>query len=97
MLRNFYAAPTGKRNISTLLSWASVCQNYAPKTEAHKIAFRAARVRCGLSCARMRRELLNCRGDSDAAIVKGLIAVVFILYDQMTPQDIVNFDVRPWF
>ena len=36
-------------------------------------------------------------GDSDAAIVKGLIAVVFILYDQMTPQDIVNFDVRPWF
>lgn len=61
LLRNFYAAPTGKRNISTLLSWASVCQNYAPKTEAHKIAFRAVRVRCGLSCARMRRELLNCR------------------------------------
>lgn len=36
-------------------------------------------------------------GDSDAAIVKGLIAVVFILYQQMTPQDIVAFDVRPWF
>ena len=36
-------------------------------------------------------------GDSDAAIVKGLIAVVFILYQQMTAQDIVTFDVRPWF
>ncbi len=36
-------------------------------------------------------------GDSDAAIVKGLIAVVFILYQQMPPQDIVAFDVRPWF
>ncbi len=36
-------------------------------------------------------------GDSDAAIVKGLIAVVFILYQQMTAQDIVAFDVRPWF
>lgn len=36
-------------------------------------------------------------GDSDAAIVKGLIAVVFILYQQMTPQDMVAFDVRPWF
>lgn len=57
----FYAAPTGKRNISTLLSWASVCQNYATKTEVHKIAFRAVRVRCGLSCARMPRELLNYR------------------------------------
>lgn len=36
-------------------------------------------------------------GDSDAAIVKGLIAVVFILYYQMSAQDIVAFDVRPWF
>lgn len=41
--------------------------------------------------------VIELEGDSDAAIVKGLIAVVFILYDQMTPQDIVNFDVRPWF
>lgn len=37
------------------------------------------------------------QGDSDAAIVKGLIAVVFALYHQMTAQDIVSFDVRPWF
>lgn len=36
-------------------------------------------------------------GDSDAAIVKGLIAIVFILYQQMTAQDILAFDVRPWF
>jgi len=40
---------------------------------------------------------IELRGDSDAAIVKGLIAVVFILYHQMTAQDIVAFDVRPWF
>lgn len=36
-------------------------------------------------------------GDSDAAIVKGLIAVVFILYQQMTPAEILAFDVRPFF
>ncbi|EIV2905804.1 cysteine desulfuration protein SufE [Citrobacter freundii] len=41
--------------------------------------------------------IIELQGDSDAAIVKGLIAVVFILYDRMTAQDIVNFDVRPWF
>lgn len=41
--------------------------------------------------------MIELEGDSDAAIVKGLIAVVFILYHQMTPQDVVNFDVRPWF
>ncbi|MFS7187583.1 cysteine desulfuration protein SufE [Serratia proteamaculans] len=36
-------------------------------------------------------------GDSDAAIVKGLLAVVFILYHQMTPQQIIELDVRPFF
>lgn len=37
------------------------------------------------------------RGDSDAAIVKGLIAVVFILYEGMSAAEITEFDVRPWF
>lgn len=41
--------------------------------------------------------VIELTGDSDAAIVKGLIAIVFALYQQMTPQDIVAFDVRPWF
>ena len=41
--------------------------------------------------------IIELQGDSDATIVKGLIAVVFILYDRMTAQDIVAFDVRPWF
>lgn len=41
--------------------------------------------------------VIELRGDSDAAIVKGLIAIVFSLYHQMTAQDILAFDVRPWF
>lgn len=36
-------------------------------------------------------------GDSDAAIVKGLIAIVFILYQGLTPAEIVAYDVRPFF
>lgn len=36
-------------------------------------------------------------GDSDAAIVKGLIAVVFSLYQNLTASDIVALDVRHWF
>ena len=41
--------------------------------------------------------VIELQGDSDAAIVKGLVAIVFILYHQMSAQDIVAFDVRPWF
>lgn len=36
-------------------------------------------------------------GDSDAAIVKGLIAIIFILYQDMTPMEILTYDVRPFF
>ncbi|WP_432321320.1 cysteine desulfuration protein SufE [Yersinia enterocolitica] len=36
-------------------------------------------------------------GDSDAAIVKGLVAVVFILYQGLTPQQIIDLDVRQFF
>ncbi|NDL63084.1 cysteine desulfuration protein SufE [Acerihabitans arboris] len=36
-------------------------------------------------------------GDSDAAIVKGLIATVFILYQGLTPRQIVELDVRSFF
>lgn len=37
------------------------------------------------------------QGDSDAAIVKGLIAIVFILYDGMAAVDVQSFDIYPWF
>lgn len=36
-------------------------------------------------------------GDSDAAIVKGLIAIVFSLYQGLSAQEIVEQDVRPFF
>ncbi|SNC58802.1 cysteine desulfuration protein SufE [Sodalis endosymbiont of Henestaris halophilus] len=36
-------------------------------------------------------------GDSDVAIVKGLIAMVFILYHNLTLVEIVTYDVRPFF
>lgn len=36
-------------------------------------------------------------GDSDAAIVKGLLTIVFILYQGMNADAIVALDVRPFF
>lgn len=36
-------------------------------------------------------------GDSDAAIVKGLIAVVFSLYQGLKAPEILDLDVRYWF
>ncbi|MGL9769305.1 MAG: cysteine desulfuration protein SufE [Sodalis sp. (in: enterobacteria)] len=40
---------------------------------------------------------LKLYGDSDAAIVKGLIAIVFILYQGLTQTEIITYDVQPFF
>lgn len=40
---------------------------------------------------------LSFTGDSDAAIVKGLLAIVFSLYQGLTAQEVVELDVRPFF
>ncbi|QMV51384.1 cysteine desulfuration protein SufE [Ewingella americana] len=40
---------------------------------------------------------LSFAGDSDAAIVKGLLAIVFSLYQGLTAQEVVDLDVRPFF
>lgn len=40
---------------------------------------------------------LNFHGDSDAAIVKGLLAIVFSLYQGLTAEEVVALDVRPFF
>ncbi len=36
-------------------------------------------------------------GDSDAAIVKGLVAVTVIAFDSKTPKEILDFDINQWF
>ena len=40
---------------------------------------------------------IDFEGDSDAAIVKGLIAIVFSLYQNLSATEIVALDVRHWF
>lgn len=37
------------------------------------------------------------RADSDAAIVKGLLALVILVYQARTASEILAFDIRTWF
>ncbi|VFP88594.1 cysteine desulfuration protein SufE [Candidatus Erwinia haradaeae] len=36
-------------------------------------------------------------GDSDAALVRGLMAIIFSCYQNMTPISLLEFDVSSWF
>lgn len=73
LLRNFYAAPTGKRNISTLLSWVSVCQNYVTKTKSPQNSIQGCQSQVWIVMRQNAQGIIELHGDSDAAIVKGLL------------------------
>jgi cysteine desulfuration protein SufE len=73
-----------------------------PMPESEKTE--AAKVRGCMSQVWLKADLqpgppprLTFHGDSDAHIVKGLIALLFKLYDGRTPQDIVALDVKAVF
>ena len=44
-----------------------------------------------------KNEVVHFRGDSDAILVKGIIAIVLLIYNDKTPQEIKNIDVREIF
>lgn len=96
LLRNFYAAPTGKKYLY-IIELGQRLPELRAEDRSPQNSIQGCQSQVWIVMRQNAQGIIELQGDSDAAIVKGLIAVVFILYDQMTPQDIVNFDVRPWF
>ena len=97
LLRIFYAAPTGKRKYLYIIELGQRLPELRDEDKSPQNSIQGCQSQVWIVMRQNAQGIIELQGDSDAAIVKGLIAVVFILYDQMTPQDIVNFDVRPWF
>jgi cysteine desulfuration protein SufE len=67
----------------------------AEHTDAHKVRGCASQV--WLVSARDAGGALHFRGDSDAHIVRGLIAILLRLYDGRAPAEVLAFDARAGF
>src|SRR5437879_2324752 len=65
------------------------------RTDANKVRGCASQV--WLVTARGPGKTLNFRGDSDAHIVRGLIAILLRLYSGRTPEAILGFDAKAAF
>lgn len=65
------------------------------RDEAHKVKGCASQVWLNHALAeRDGKKVLLFEGDSDAHIVKGLVAVLLALYAEKTPEEILNVDAR---
>jgi cysteine desulfuration protein SufE len=71
------------------------------KTEANKVRGSASQVWLAMDVSfpadTHLRPRLRFRGDSDAHIVRGLIAILFSIYQDKTPEGILATDARPLF
>ncbi|WPD75666.1 cysteine desulfuration protein SufE [Dickeya fangzhongdai] len=67
----------------------------AQRQDGNRVSGCQSQVWIDLACDEQGNVVLH--GDSDAAIVKGLIAIVFSLYQGLSAREIVEQDVRPFF
>jgi cysteine desulfuration protein SufE len=72
----------------------------AVRTEANKVRGCASQVWLASTAQSFRpgaAPVLTFQGDSDAHIVRGLIAILFAMYQDKTPEEILNADPRALF
>ncbi|WP_202304416.1 cysteine desulfuration protein SufE [Dryocola clanedunensis] len=97
LLKNFSRCANWEEKYLYIIELGGRLPELAPEQHAPANIIQGCQSKVWIVMEQQPDGVITLKGDSDAAIVKGLIAVVFILYHQMTPQDIVAFDVRPWF
>ena len=97
LLRNFSRCANGEEKYLYIIELGQRLAPLSPEEHTAQNIIQGCQSQVWIVMAQEQSGAIALRGDSDAAIVKGLIAVVFILYDQMTAKDITAFDVRPWF
>ena len=61
LLRNFLRCANWEEKYLYIIELGQRLPELRDEDRSPQNSIQAARVRCGLSCARMRRELLNCR------------------------------------
>ena len=97
LLRNFERCANWEEKYLYIIELGQRLPELSPEAHTAENAIQGCQSQVWIVMRQNEAGIIELQGDSDAAIVKGLIAVVFILYQQMLPQDIVAFDVRPWF
>lgn len=97
LLRNFNRCANWEEKYLYIIELGQRLPPLAPEQHVAKNIIQGCQSQVWIVMGHDEQERITLQGDSDAAIVKGLIAIVFILYDGMTAADVLAFEVRPWF
>lgn len=97
LLRNFNRCANWEEKYLYIIELGQRLPPLAPEQHVAKNIIQGCQSKVWIVMGHDEQGRITLQGDSDAAIVKGLIAIVFILYDGMTAADVLAFEVRPWF
>lgn len=97
LLRNFNRCANWEEKYLYIIELGQRLPPLAPEQHVAKNIIQGCQSQVWIVMGHDEQGRITLQGDSDAAIVKGLIAIVFILYDGMTAADALAFEVRPWF
>ena len=97
LLRNFNRCANWEEKYLYIIELGQRLAPLAPEQYVAKNIMQGCQSQVWIVMGRDEQGRITLQGDSDAAIVKGLIAIVFILYDGMNAADVLAFEVRPWF
>lgn len=97
LLRNFNRCANWEEKYLYIIELGQRLPPLAPEQHVAKNIIQGCQSQVWIVMGHDEQGRITLQGDSDAAIVKGLIAIVFILYDEMTAADVLAFEVRPWF
>ena len=97
LLRNFNRCANWEEKYLYIIELGQRLPPLAPEQHVAKNIIQGCQSQVWIVMGHDEQGRITLQGDSDAAIVKGLIAIVFILYDGMNAADVLAFEVRPWF
>ncbi|NKI73813.1 cysteine desulfuration protein SufE [Dickeya sp. CFBP 2040] len=97
LLRNFSRCSNWEEKYLYIIELGASLEPFsdAQRQDDNRVSGCQSQAWIDLTCDKQGKVVLY--GDSDAAIVKGLIAIVFSLYQGLSAQEIIEQDVRPFF
>ncbi|VFP83290.1 cysteine desulfuration protein SufE [Candidatus Erwinia haradaeae] len=94
---NFHRCANQEEKYLYIIELGSKLPSFSSALYAKKNIISGCQSQVWISVGVDKKGLVVLEGDSDAALVKGLIAIVFSCYKNMTPHNVLCFDSRPWF
>lgn len=97
LLRNFSRCLNWEEKYVYIIELGAALEPFSPEWRQPENLVAGCQSQVWIVLKKDQEGLVHLHGDSDAAIVKGLIALLFTLYQDQPAEKILTLDVRPFF